>query len=367
MVKKKEEVESAGKKFSELGASKGGRARASVLSAEERKAIAKKASAARWAKQKGVSVDEFEQALNLPDQPKKTKVIVDAKPKLPIALFQGTLNIGNEEYICYVLDNGKRVLSQREVVKLFTGHAKGNLDRYLRAGNLQPYFNVSLIEQSEKFMLQGSQAVSNGYEATQILDIADGYLRARLDDVLDGHQQQLARKAEIFTRACAKVGIIALIDEATGYQKFRKERELQIKFQAFIAEDLQEWARMFPQEFWFELARLEGVHYSPRSRPLRWGKYIMMFVYDAIDADIGKELRKKNPNPHFLQNHHQWLKQFGRDKVHDQIERVTTIMKLCEDMSEFRQKFDRVFKKSPLQMSFDDIGWGEPPQPKAKK
>jgi hypothetical protein len=84
-----------------------------------------------------------------------------------------------------------------------------------------------------------------------------------------------------------------LIDEATGYQKIREKNALQVKLQAFIADELQDWALMFPEEFWLELARLEGVHYSARSRPLRWGKYIMLFVYDAIDGDVGKELRKK--------------------------------------------------------------------------
>jgi hypothetical protein len=74
-----------------------------------------------------------------------------------------------------------------------------------------------------------------------------------------------------------------------------------------------------------------------------------VFVYDAIDADVGRELRKKNPNPHFLQNHHQWLKRFGRDKVHDQLERVVTIMKLCDNMEDFRLKFARVFKKTASQ------------------
>ena len=43
--------------------------------------------------------------------------------------------------------------------------------------------------------------------------------------------------------------------------------------QAFIAGDLQDGAVM-----------------SARSRPLRWGKYVMLFVYDAIDGDVGKEL-----------------------------------------------------------------------------
>jgi hypothetical protein len=66
---------------------------------------------------------------------------------------------------------------------------------------------------------------------------------------------KLAAQAEIILRACAKVGIIALIDEATGFEKMRKRRDLQLKLQAFIAEDMQEWARMFPEGFWLELAR----------------------------------------------------------------------------------------------------------------
>ena len=83
----------------------------------------------------------------------------------------------------------------------------------------------------------------------------------------------------------------------------------------------------------------------------------MAFVYDAIDGngEIGKELRKKNPDPHFGQNHHQWLKEFGRQKVHDQVQKVTTIMKLCMDMKDFREKFERVFKKAQIsnQLAFN--------------
>ncbi len=74
----------------------------------------------------------------------------------------------------------------------------------------------------------------------------------------------------------------------------------------------------------------------------------MAFVYDAVDGDVGKELRKKNPDPHFKQNHHQWLKEFGKQKVHDQIERVITIMKLCISMEDFKEKFAKVFKKTAI-------------------
>src|ERR1035437_184508 len=334
-------------------AAKGGQARASILTPEERKSIARTAALARWG-------NRNEQASEPLDQTQKTSAKgekIDSGDDTPIALFPGKLTIRGPQFAAYVLDNGQRVMAQREVVRVLTGHAKGGLERYLEPQNLQPYINpTEIISRTIHFLIPGTSYKGIGYEATLLLDICDAYLRAREAGALMASQHDLAMQAEIITRACAKVGIIALIDEATGYQEFRKKQELQLKLQAFIAEDLQEWALMFPQEFWFELARLEGIHYSPRSRPLRWGRYIMAFVYDAVDGDVGKKLREKNPDPHHGQNHHQWLKEFGKQKVHDQIERVTTIMKLCENMDDFRQKFAKVFKKTAIsdQMTF---GW----------
>ena len=200
--------------------------------------------------------------------------------------------------------------------------------------------------------------VAIGLDPTLLIEICDGYLDARAQKLLKPNQQHLARVAEVIVRACAKVGIIALIDEATGYQEIREKNALQLKLQAFIAEELQEWAKMFPDEFWYELARLEGVHYSPRSRPLRWGKYVMAFVYDAVDGNgqVGHELRRINPHPRHGLNHHQWLREFGRDKVHDQLERVIAIMKSCDSMAEFRKRFEKVFSKT-YQLELFDIDW----------
>jgi hypothetical protein len=347
----------AAKELSKLGASKGGQARASVLSGEQRSEIARNAVRARWAKEKGAPA-EIEQVSDVPDHPEKARKTTD----IPVALFQGQLTIGSDLIPCYVLNNGKRVITMREIVRILTGTAKGGVDRYLSAQNLKDYIDKDrVLAQTVRFEIPGTQLQSVGFEGTLLLDICDAYLRARDDDKLHESQEGLAKQAEIITRACAKVGIIALIDEATGYQKYRKERELQFKLQAFIADEMQEWALMFPEEFWLELARLEGIRYSPRNRPLRWGRYVMMFVYDAIDPDVGKELRKINPDPHFLKNHHMWLKKFGRNKVRDQIMQVIPVMKLCTDMKDFRQKFGYVFKHTPLQLSFDE-NWAIEPE-----
>jgi hypothetical protein len=340
------------KELSALGASKGGRARASVLTPDQRSAIAREAVRARWMKA-GRLKDFIEE--KPPDAPATEKP--ETTSDLPHSMFQGKLPIGDLLLDCHVLNDERRVFTQGEMVRALTGGTdSSNLARYL---SRNPLITDDLSGGPIRFQIAGNPQLALGSEATLLIEICERYLDARAQGLLKSNQAHLARQAEIIVRSCAKVGIIALIDEATGYQKVRAKNALQVKLQAFIADDLQDWALMFPEEFWLELARLEGVHYTARSRPLRWGKYIMLFVYDAIDGDVGKELRKKNPEPRFLRNHHQWLKKFGRDKVHDQIERVITIMKLCNNMNDFREKFARVFKKSPAQLSLFDFDFSK--------
>jgi hypothetical protein len=334
---------------------KGGKARASVLTPEERKEIARNAVRARWAK--AGKLKAVEDSFSEPEIIEAQVPVSPTPEEFPYSMFPGELDIGGVKLECHVLNDGRRVFTQKEIVRVLTaGKGSTNLDVYVK-GN--PLITNELSEKKiVEFKIPGNPQLAKGREATVLIEICDKYLEARDRKLLrTGGQKRNAVQAEIIMRSCAKVGIIALIDEATGYQQVRAKNALQLKLQAFIADELQEWARRFPPEFWFELARLEGIRYSPRNRPLRWGKYIMAFVYDAIDKDVGRELRAKNPNPSFKKNHHQWLKEFGKDKLIGQIQSVITIMKLCDNMAEFRQKFDRVFSKTPVQYSFDDIDW----------
>lgn len=41
--------------------------------------------------------------------------------------------------------------------------------------------------------------------------------------------------------------------------------------------------------------------------------------------------------------------------LHDQLQRVIAVMKLCDDMPDFNRKFAHVFKKKGLQLSFDEL------------
>jgi hypothetical protein len=351
MVNKETSASDAARDLGKLGAGKGGRARANVLTQEERQDIARQAVRARWAKAgKLKTVREDTQ-----DEQSPTRRPATTEPEMPYSLFRGDLQIADVTFECHVLSDRRRVLTQREVVRALSGgRVSGNLTRYLERNPL--YQPDMLHGRTVQFCVPGGvQQLATGYDAELLVEICELYLDARTQKLLQPTQQRLADMAETVVRACAKVGIIALVDEATGYQQVREKRALQLKLEAFIAEDLQEWARMFPEEFWYQLARLEGVRYSPRSRPLRWGKYVMAFVYDSIDPDVGKELRKINPNPHHRKNHHQWLKEFGREKVNNQIQQVIAIMKLCDDMDEFKRKFDKVFQRDGTQLGLFDV------------
>lgn len=327
------EVSAAARELGRLGAKKGAAARKAALSPAERAEIGRSAARARWAKE-GKETPE-------PAEPHSGD--------LPHSMFRGPLEIGDVEFECHVLSDGRRVLTQGEMVKIITrGTDSSNLRRYL--GRL-PTFNETIIsKRTAQFRVPGNPQVATGYEADALIEICDMYLSARDLKLLKPTQLRLAEMAEIIVRACAKVGIIALVDEATGYQKVRAKQALQLKLQAYIADEMGEWARMFPTEFWVELARLEGIEYSPQHRPLRWGKYVMAFVYDAVDPDVGKELRRRNPDPKFRQNHHQWLQDLGRERVNNQVQQVIAIMKLCVDVEDFKAKFAKVFQKGPLQM-----------------
>jgi P63C domain-containing protein len=337
----------AAKAFALRGASKGGRARASVLSPEERSEIARRASRARWATQDD-SAQQGDNERVVEDEPSDTT--------MPYSMFPGTVEIGTVTLECHVLNDGRRVLASGGVVRALRGtdSKPASLSRYLAA--LPTYDPGMLDGRMIRFRIPSNPTVAQGYEAKLLIEICDLYLDARDKDLLKANQKPLAKMAEIIVRACAKVGIEALVDEATGYQQVRERRALQIKLQAFIAEEMQEWVKTFPEEFWQELARLEGIRYTPKNRPLRWGKYVMRFVYDSIDPDLGKKLREINPSPQHRRNHHQWLREFGRDRLHQQLGGTIAIMKSCKDMDEFRRRFASVFgRDQQLSLDFDWI------------
>jgi hypothetical protein len=268
------------------------------------------------------------------------------------AEHSGILKLGEIEIPCFVLNNKKRVLVQREVIYLLTGNRKGGLDRYTKAEGVKDYMPTKYVDMTHKesaVLFSVGNTVAYGYEATDIIDICEGYLQARTAGTLHPSQHELAAKAEMFIRASAKVGIEALIDEATGYQAVRDADELQVKLKAYLAEALNEWTKTFPKEFFGQLFRLEGrrAPVPPKPYPLRFGRYVMRYVYDTMDPDVADWLRENNPKPAGQKHHFQWLtKDFGYEKLSRHLMSVLGIMKASTSMESFKENINRAFPEA---------------------
>jgi hypothetical protein len=344
-------IKDAARALSERGAAKGGKARAESLPAEERREIAKRAAQARWAKAGKETPSDEEDLLapltSVPDRSDK-----------PYSMFQGNLPFGQIGIQCHVLNDGRRVLTQREAVRALSGgRVSGS---YLQ--RVPGYDTESLPSRMIHFTIPGGPQINHGLEGVLFIEICEAYLAARdrKDGSLKKSQEGIAHAADLIVRACARIGIEALIDEATGYQEIRAKNALQVKLQLFIAEQMGEWAKRFPDEFWIQLARLEGVRYSAgRQRPWRWGKYVMKFVYDAIDPDVSKRLADINPDPAKGHNHHQHLTSFGQKELNDHLQQVIAVMRLCHDMDDFKRKFPRAFPSGPVQLEMGGVAWGD--------
>jgi hypothetical protein len=320
-----------------LGGSKGGRARAERLSPEERSLAAREAAEARW----GRTVAE--------------------------ATHEGELIIGNMRIECAVLDDGTRVLSQGTVLgALGRAPTMGRRELtegrppFLSAANLQPFIPPELtgLYEPVRYRHAGSSARSLGYRAEILPMVCEVYLDARSEGVLQRSQRETAKAAETLIRGLARVGIIALVDEATGYQEVRARRELEKILEAYVQEQYRPWLRTFPDEFFREVYRIHGWEFRPgqTQRTPHVGKLIKHYVYGQLPQGVLPELERVNPKNakgNRPRKHHQHLTaDTGNDHLDKQINTVITLMKASRNRHEFEELFERVFpppqQKLPL-------------------
>lgn len=311
-------------------ASKGGVARREALSAEQRKDVAKKAAEDRWAKAKGL--------------PKET--------------HSGVLQLG-PGIPCSVLDNHMRVFSVNGLTRAFGSGQHGRvasdhdglLPPFLAAANLRPFISSDLMpalgEPIEYRAKQGGR-IALGYEATLLTKICNALLDARAAGVLRKPQLPVAAAAELLMRGFAEVGLVALIDEATGYQAERARDELHKILEAYISRELLPWTKRFPDEFFEQIYRVHGWRYEPgnQARPGYVGHFINRFVYEQLPEGVLTELRRRNPpvEGRRRRKHFQFLtKHTGNPHLDKQIVAVSTILRLADSKQDFETKFLRVY------------------------
>ena len=281
-------------------------------------------------------------------------------PTIPKATHSGILKIADLEIPCDVLQDGKRMIRRKELLKALGRSTKPgsdlksralakNLPVFLCANNLTPYlegvFSGGALEKLYK-STSGKRII--GFEAKILTDTCEIYLKARQEGVLTKDQVHIAHSCEIMMRSFAKIGLTALIDECTGFQEVREKNELQTLLEKYIAEELRPWTKKFPDEFFKQSYRLQGWSYPSKNKnhPQYLGKLINTYVYDKLPPGILNELKRKNPpneNGNRLHKHHQFLtEKVGDVNLDKQILQTITVMKISEDMKQFKENMEKL-------------------------
>lgn len=263
--------------------------------------------------------------------------------------------------------NGKRLLTQGTFLR-----AIGRSDRppagtgimstldgtpfFLQADVLKPFVTEELVASTTPIFFRdkhGGRSV--GYDAELLPKVAEVYLKYR--DARNAAQKPVSRRYEPFIRACdilmrglAHVGIVALVDEATGYQYDRAHDALTKILEAFVAKELRKWVKTFPPEFYQEMFRLRNKAFTAKARGLRYiGHLTNDLVYARLAPGVLAELRNKNPTTgkgYRRSKHHQWLTDHtGHPKLVQHLDKLITMMKMFDAWSEFRERLDRAMPK----------------------
>lgn len=302
-------------------ASLGGKAAAANMTPKERKARAQLAADARW----GASLIR--------------------------ATHEGKLLLGDREIPCYVLENDERVISTRGVMNAIGRRWRGRkypgteLPVFLEAKNLKAFIEEDLtpvLSVIEFRTVSGSRA--EGFLAGVLPKLCDIYLKARDAGTLTAAQKSVAVKADILMRALAHTGIIALVDEATGFEDQRPKDALAKILKAFISEELVRYARSFPLAYFRELCRLKGIDFKADMKlPQYFGHYTNDFIYSRLAPGVREELARKNPSENGRRRHknYQFLTEdIGHPKLLQHLGSVVTLMKLSKTFEEFKEKID---------------------------
>lgn len=258
------------------GRAKGGAARAAKLSPEERSAIARKGALARHA----------------------------GEPKLPHAAYKGVLKIADLEIACFVLDDGRRVISGRGMTT-----AIGMKGRGQGIARIQGLKALKSLENNDLPLAIGSPILftgnspkkgvpSDGFEATVLQELCEALLKARDAGALQTEQEiRYGASADMLMRSFARVGIVALVDEATGYQAVRPQDALQQYLEMLVRKELAAWVKKFPDEFYENIYKLKGWVWPGmgKNRFSVVAHYTRDLVYNRIAPGLLKELEKNSP------------------------------------------------------------------------
>jgi len=310
----------------------GGKARAESLTEEQRKEIASQGGKALWS--------------------------------IPKATHEGDIRLNEMVSIpCAVLEDGTRLITQRGIYQALGRYKNPNkkgaiAERpgFLGAQNITPFISNELARSWEPIKFRTTKSgglggnVALGYKAEILPMVCHVFEDAERAGALRPNQKHIADAARVISRSFSKLGIIALVDEATGYQYDRARDALARILEKFIAKELQPWTKTFPMEFYQNIFRLRGWPFDPNSvkRPQVIAAYTKDFVYKRLAPGVYEELLEKNPVIDGRRKHKlfQWLTgEIGHPKLRSHLDGLLALMRISDSWPQFKIFLNRAYPK----------------------
>lgn len=287
--------------------------------------------------------------------------------------YSGELDINGYKIPCFVLKDGMRVLSTTGIQTALgvtenepEQRSSGRMDEILSSSAVKPH--LAIEDEPSKYIpiecFIGKKKIS-AYPATILPDMCEALLKARDSGAKLGKRQlNVVAKAELIIRSLAKVGIIALVDEATGYQYEREKDALQKILKAYIAEELLPWQKTFPDVFYKEIFRLNGWDYTVSNinqRPGVVGTWTNKLIYEQLPLGVLKKLKAetpKSPSGNYTARFFQKLTlDVGNPHLQNQLASVIALMQISDDWKQLTSNFNKMVdrKNGQLELKFEDL------------
>jgi hypothetical protein len=327
------------------GRAKGGKKRAEVLSAETRRAIARKGAVARWggrplqATHKGSFKEEF-----------------------------------GADVECYVLNDDQKtaVISQSGMGRALGLSPRGNaFPRFLASKGMVGAIGAELarkIEQPLKFQWGSGGAqpavTVNGFDVTLLVDICQAIVSAETSGRLNRQQKHVARQAHIILGASAKAGIKGLVYALAGYNP--STQEVIEAFKLYVLAEAKKYESEFPNELYLEWHRLYDIPVPDRGKPWQFRHLTVKHIYYPLAKSSGKlyellkALRAKDDGR--KKKLFQFLNDIGARALRMQLGRVLEMCESSVDKDVYEAKIvERFGGQQELELVSTDSSSAPPP------
>lgn len=276
------------------------------------------------------------------------------------AIAEGAIQIGDLSISCFVLNTKERVIATPSLLAAFRmkdgGYKTGDrrIVRFAKTEGMAKYIDDELLVMLEnpikiKTSIRGRALA---YPAEVLPKLCSSILNAQADNSLKLQQKHIAEQARILMNGFANIGVIGLIDEATGYQYVRERDALAVILEQFVAKEAAVWVKTFPDEFYREMFRLRGIEPNDlHKRPKYFGSLTHDIVYSRLAPQVVEELKKRNPKDpegKRLHRHHQWLtKNKGYHKLETHLEKLIAYMHVSKDWNAFMKLINKYVPIQP--------------------